>query len=154
MPEIDFDAVVARHPDHGADLLRAIRAIGFDDFGTAAESFAAALASDHPELLSLYQGFVLLFLRETAERAYGDRLLAFLTERGLADRHWPLCVAYDAYLHGEARLMDVNPEVRGAARQVYEWLDAPRAAERRDGAPAGGGAARPSPGRGRARGLR
>ena len=136
-----------------ADLLRAVRAIGLDDFGTAAESFAAALAGDHPELLSLYRGFVLLFLREMAERAYGDRLLAFLTERGLADRHWPLCVAYDAYLHGEARLMDVNPEVRGAARQVYEWLDAPRVAERRDSAPAGG-TARPSPARGRARGLR
>ncbi len=157
MPEIDFDAVVARHPDHGADLLRAIRAIGLDDFGTAADSFAAALASDHVELLLLYQGFVLLLLRETAARGYGNRLLALLTERGLADRHWPLCVAYDAYLHGEARLMDVNPEVRGAARQIYEWLDAPRAADRRDGAPAGD-TARPSTAlgraRGRARGLR
>ena len=44
----------------------------------------------------------------------------------LSDRYWPIRVAFDAYLHGEARLMDVNPEVRSAAKRIFDWLDAPR----------------------------
>jgi hypothetical protein len=30
--------------------------------------------------------------------------------------------------HGEQRLSNVNPEVRGAAQRIFAWLDAPRAA--------------------------
>ncbi|AUB80429.1 hypothetical protein [Candidatus Thiodictyon syntrophicum] len=74
----------------------------------------------------IYRGRVLLFLRQTARRGHGDRLLRALTDLGIAGTHWPLQVAFDAYLHGEARLKDVNPEVRGAARRIYDWLDAPR----------------------------
>lgn len=121
-----FNAVACRHPEHGAGILRALRAIAQDNIGDAAEQFQRALSHDPGELLSLYQGFTLLFLRETARRGFGERLLATLTERGLADRHWPLTAAFDAYLHGEARLTDVNPEVRGAARRILDWLEAPR----------------------------
>jgi hypothetical protein len=38
-------------------------------------------------------------------------------------------MAFDAYLHGEAKLMDVNPEVRGAAKRIYDWLDSARRAQ-------------------------
>ena len=126
-----FNAVACRHPEHGANLLRALRAIVQDNLGDAVDSFAVALSDDSSEVFTLYQGFVLLFLRETARRGFGDRLLATLTERGIADRHWPLQVAYDAYLHGENRLMDVNPEVRIAARRIYDWLEAPNRSDAR-----------------------
>jgi len=72
---------------------------------------------------------MLLFLREAARRGHGDALLSDLRDRGIADTHWPLVAAYEAYLHGEARLADVNPEVRTAARRIYDWLDAPRRSE-------------------------
>ncbi len=65
-------------------------------------------------------------LRLAAARGYGDKLLAWLDEQGYADHYWPLRVAFDAYLHGEAKLMDVNPEVRGAAKRIYDWLDSAR----------------------------
>jgi hypothetical protein len=29
-------------------------------------------------------------------------------------------------VQGEARLTDVNPVVRGAAKRVFDWLEAPR----------------------------
>jgi len=129
--ELDFDAIVGRRRGAGADLLRAIRAIAQDNFGTAQDSFAAALSSDQTVSFLISRGRVVLFLRQAAQRGYGDRLLAALSERGLADRHWPLQAAFDAYLHGEARLKDVNPEVRGAARRIYDWLDAPRRQNRK-----------------------
>jgi len=50
-------------------------------------------------------------------------------EQGYADHYWPLRVAFDAYLHGEAKLMDVNPEVRGAAKRIYDWLASARRAQ-------------------------
>ena len=75
-----------------------------------------------------YHGFVLLFLRLTAERGYGDKLIETFNEQGLSERFWPLHASFDAYVHGEARLMDVNPEVRGAAKRIYGWLDSPRRA--------------------------
>jgi len=124
--ELDFDVIVGRRPGAGADLLRAIRAIAQDNFGTAQESFAAALSSEQTINFLINRGRVVLFLRQAAQSGYGDRLLTALTERGLADCHWPLQAAFDAYLYGEARLKDVNPEVRGAARRIYDWLDAPR----------------------------
>jgi len=124
--DVNFEMMMARRPGPEADLLRAIRAIVQDNFGAAVECFVSAITGDDTEVLAVYQGYVLLFLRQTAHRGYGDRLLSALTERGLADTHWPLQAAFDAYLHGEARLMDVNPEVRGAARRIYDWLDAPR----------------------------
>jgi tetratricopeptide (TPR) repeat protein len=124
-----FDAIVGRHPDSGAGLLRALRALVRGDLPMAVDAFAAVLSLPDGDVLTLYQGFVLLFLREAARRGHGDALLAALTERGIADTHWPLVAAYDAYLHGEARLADVNPEVRTAARRIYDWLDAPRRAE-------------------------
>ena len=124
--DADFNAVVDRHPQGGANLLRALRALVRHDLPAAADGFVAGLTDPNGEALTLYQGFVLLFLREAVRRHQGDALLAALRERGLADTHWPLVAAYDAYVHGEARLMDVNPEVRTAARRISGWLDAPR----------------------------
>jgi Flp pilus assembly protein TadD len=126
VPDTEFNAVVGRHPEGGANLLRALRALVRDDLPAAADGLAAALTDPDGEALTLYQGFVLLILREAARRGQGEALLAALRERGVADTHWPLVAAYNAYVHGEGRLMDVNPEVRGAARRIYQWLDAPR----------------------------
>ncbi len=124
-----FNAIVGRHPDSGANLLRALRALVRGDLPAAADAFAAVLSQPDGDVLTLYQGFVLLFLREAARRGHGDALLSDLRDRGIADTHWPLVAAYEAYLHGEARLADVNPEVRTAARRIYDWLDAPRRSE-------------------------
>jgi len=65
---------------------------------------------------------MLLFLRLSATRGYGEKLLEWMDAKGIGDRYWPLRSAFDAYLHGEAKLMDVNPEVRNVATTSYRWL--------------------------------
>ena len=62
------------------------------------------------------------------ENKYGDKLLRFFEEQGFSERYWPVYAALDAYVHGEERLMDVNPEVRGVATHIYAWLDSARIA--------------------------
>jgi hypothetical protein len=102
-----------------------------DNFGEAVSEFAHGLDKDQSGILEGYRGFALMFLRLTAERGYGDKLLVWFDEQGLSERYWPLHAAFDAYVHGEARLMDVNPEVRAAAKRIYGWLDSPRRATRK-----------------------
>jgi tetratricopeptide (TPR) repeat protein len=124
--EAEFEAIISRHPPHGAGLLLAIRALARNNFGEMTSALKMVMENDHPDIFDDYQGFFILSLRLADRQGYGDKLLTWLDEQGLSDRYWPLRVAFDAYLHGEARLMDVNPEVRGAAKRIFEWLDAPR----------------------------
>lgn len=124
--EAAFEDIVSRHPPHGAGLLSAIRALARDNFGDASDLLKVVFSSDVRSVFDDYQGFVLLILRLAARRGMGDKLLAWLDDQGLSDRYWPLRAAFDAYLHGEEHLLDVNPEVRGAAKRIYDLLDAPR----------------------------
>lgn len=122
-----FKMVVDRLPSSGAGLLRAFRALALDNFGEATQALAVALAGNQMELLMNYGAPRVL--RLATARGYGDKLLAWLDEQGYSDQYWPLRMAFDAYLHGEAKLMDVNPEVRGAAKRIYYWLDSARRAQ-------------------------
>ncbi|MBI5657338.1 MAG: tetratricopeptide repeat protein [Geobacter sp.] len=110
-------------PEHGRLLLAGYRAMTRDNFGEAMENLAEVLEENHPELFTEYLDDLLRLLRLARTRAHGERLMTFLRESGLAERHWPLSAAFDAYLHGEERLRDVNPEVRGAARRIFDWLE-------------------------------
>lgn len=109
-------------PPHGGALLRAFAALATDNFGDGSAALGEALGSGHAELFTSYFDDVLRVLRLAAARGYGDKLLAWLDEAGLADRYWPLRSAYEAYLHGERKLRDVNPEVGSAARRIHRWL--------------------------------
>lgn len=117
-----LNAALDKLPAHGGALLRAYAALARGDFAGATLALGEALTSAHPELHSDYFDDILRLLRLAAERKRGDELLAWLDESGHGDRHWPLRAAFDAYLHGEARLNDVNPEVGNAARRIYQSL--------------------------------
>ncbi|MBL8471597.1 MAG: hypothetical protein JNM98_07360, partial [Rhodocyclaceae bacterium] len=117
-----LEAALAKLPAHGANLLHAFAALARDNFGAATAAFAEALESAHPELYSNYFHDILRLLRLAAARNYGEKLLAWFDLSGHADRNWPLRAAFDAYLHGEARLGDVNPEVGSAARRIFRAL--------------------------------
>lgn len=125
--ELLFETLVDRFSEHGASLLRAFRALALDNFGEATQTLAVALAENSAALFTSCG--VLRVLRLAAARGYGDKLLTWLDEQSYSDHYWPLRVAFDAYLHGEAKLMDVNPEVRGAAKRIYDWLDSVRRAQ-------------------------
>jgi hypothetical protein len=72
---------------------------------------------------------LLRLLRLFAKHGAGERLLAWLDETGHGERIAPVRAAFDAYLHGEPRLRDVNPETRGAADRLYRWLTSNRPSE-------------------------
>jgi hypothetical protein len=122
--ETVYADAVALLPEHGRQILTAFRAIAKDNFGEAKEILAQALEQNHPELYTVYYDDLMRFLRLAKARGYGERLIAHLQESGLGERHWPLYAAFDAYLHGEEKLRDVNLEVRGAAQRIFDWLNA------------------------------
>jgi tetratricopeptide (TPR) repeat protein len=121
-------ALVANSPlDEGAFPPIAFRLI---------DSGLALLAGDIPRALFQFgdalgrdggvpQGFFddqLRLLRLFAKHGAGERLLAWLDETGLGEQIAPIRSAFDAYVHGERKLSDVNPETRGAAKKIYDWL--------------------------------
>lgn len=122
--EIAYTEAIQLLPEHGRQLLISFRALTRDNFGEAKESLAVALEQNHSELFTMYFDDLIRLLRLARVRGYGERLIAFLQESGLGDRHWPLYTAFDAFLYGEERLRDVNPEVRSAAQHIYNWLSA------------------------------
>lgn len=66
---------------------------------------------------------MLRILKLAEQRGHGEKLLAWLDESGVGERYWPLRAAFEAYVYGEAKLRDVNPEVRAAASHIYASLD-------------------------------
>jgi tetratricopeptide (TPR) repeat protein len=116
--ETIYQMAIAAVPPHGAGLLRAFHALAADNFGTAIAELGSVLEEGHPELFTVFRIELLRILQFAAERENGDKLLAWLKSSGFSDRYWPLYAAFDAYLHGEDRLMDVNPEVRNGARRL------------------------------------
>ena len=123
--EAVYQKAVAAVPPHGAGLLRAFHALAEDNFGVATAELGAVLEEGHPELFVVFRIGLLRVLQFAAERGLGDKLLAWLKSSGLSDRYWPLYVALDAYLYGEGRLMDVNPEVRSGARYLLAEMTHP-----------------------------
>ncbi len=124
--EACYRKAIAQLPVHGANLLQAFHALAQDNFGKSTKLLKTVLEEGHQELFTIYHDDLLRVLSLTAQRGYGDKLLAWLDESGLHDRYWPLYAAFDAYLHGKERLGDVNPEVRGAASRIYDWLASSR----------------------------
>lgn len=116
--ETAYRDAIAALPKHGAGLLRAFHALASDNFGTATAELRAVLEEGHPDLFTEFREDVLRNLQFAAEHGNGDKLLAWLKSSGLSERYRPLYVAFNAYLHGEDRLMDVNPEVRSGAQYL------------------------------------
>ena len=122
IPEAQFDANITMQPTYGASLLRSIKAVTQENFGEASLQFKSALSENLPMVLESYRGLTMLILRQFAERGYGEKLLAWMNETQISDQYWPIYIAFDAYLHGDEKLRDVNPEVRGAAKPMLTWL--------------------------------
>ena len=117
-----YDSVIERHSPTGRNLIDAILKLSNDNFGDSFGHFRNALQLNSFELYETYKGFLIFYLRLVERAGYGDRLLNGLQEDGLADKYWPVYSALDAYFNGEDKLLDVNPEVRGAASMIFHSL--------------------------------
>jgi tetratricopeptide (TPR) repeat protein len=137
-----FRGIAAQVPTQCMDLFNAYRALLDDNFGVAAGHLKNVLGgvestSNLPAALRLRFGVGQLLcahvdlagvLQMARERGFGEMLLSWMDAEGLGDRLWPLRAALDAFVHGESRLSDVNPEVRVAARRIFDWLNCRRRA--------------------------
>ncbi|MBK8164546.1 MAG: ATP-binding protein [bacterium] len=65
---------------------------------------------------------LLQHIRHALAHGQGERLLERLGASGPASRLWPLHAALEARVGGEAVLMNLCPEVQGAARTLFEQL--------------------------------
>lgn len=117
-----YDEVIDQHSLTGKSLIDAIMELSKDNFGQSFGHFRGALQLNSFELYETYKGFLIFYLRLVESAGYGDRLLNSLLESGLADKYWPVYTALDAYFNGEEKLLDVNPEVRGAASMIFHSL--------------------------------
>lgn len=124
--QLDVDReLIERHSTYGQALIRVLQAMRSGDRATALSQMSAVFQGTEEQIFEDYRGFVLLLLREAERQKWGDLILRLLDETGASDRHWPLRAAYEAYLYGTARLLDVNPEVRVAATKIHGLLVAP-----------------------------
>jgi len=120
--EYVYDEVIDQHSKTGRNLIDAIMELSKDNFGKSFSHFKNALQLNSFELYETYKGFLIFYLRLVEDVGYGDRFLDSLVESGLADKYWPVYSALDAYFNGEEKLLDVNPEVRGAASMIFHSL--------------------------------
>lgn len=133
-----FREAIEHAPPVGAELLRCFRALVLGEFQEATEQLLAALAPTESELFTAFRDDLFRVLRMAAARGYAEELLDWFVRSGMRDRYWPLFVAFDAFVHGEQRLGDVNPEVRGAATELYRQITAMRTPIRTDTAHSAG----------------
>lgn len=126
--EEHYQKSIAELPPLGAGLLRVFWNLGQSNLAGALAELESVLKADDPGLFSTHRDDLLRCLRFAASKGWGGQILDWLAGSGFADRYRPVWVAYDAYLHGEERLLDVNPEVRAGARRLYNELLGSKAA--------------------------
>jgi len=124
LPNIDSDLLL-RHPAYAQALIKALGFMCRGDHATALSLVPSIFEANEQQIFSNYRGFVLLLFRGARRQGWGQALLDALDKTGASDRHWPLRAAYEGYLFGEQRLLDVNPEVRPSAQKIMSFLKAP-----------------------------
>ena len=120
----------------GLALLDAGIALAGDNFGSAVDLLDEALGTGLEGGGMNFLDDMLRFLRLADARGYGEKLIGWLEASGHGERQAPLQAAFVAFVRGERFLLDVNPEVRRPAKQLYDRLSAPRRASAGGGEPA------------------
>ncbi len=117
-------AGLTKLPPAGLALLDAGLALAGDNFGTAMAQLDRALGHGLDSDGRSFLNDLLRLLRLARARGYGEKLIGWLEESGHAERYAPVHAAFVAFVHGEPRLRDVNPEVRQPARAIHDRLTA------------------------------
>lgn len=124
--EETFEYVASKAAPDRAALLRALHAMARDNLSEATGHLWTVLQSPPSEVFKSSMDDVLGVLRLAAARGHGDKVLSWMDQRGISNRYWPMRAAYEAFLHGEEKLRDVNPELRSVASWLLDWLDTSR----------------------------
>lgn len=108
------------------DLLEAAQYLAEDQPGPAFTAIDTALARADDKLWGEYLYRLQRLLRYAISQGYGRKFLEFMQAANYPNRYAPLYWAFLAALEGEDRLLNVNPEVRRTAEQIYRGLAANR----------------------------
>jgi tetratricopeptide (TPR) repeat protein len=119
-------------PFVGLALLDAGIELAGDNFGSAVEHLGKALEGALNQAEADFFDDLLRFLRLAEARGYGERLIAWFEATANADKYAPVHAAFVAYVRGERLLLDVSPEVRRPARDIFNRLTAQRIRSSRD----------------------
>ena len=114
--------ILEKNNSSNADLIKAIAFINDGDFKKSCESFEKALKANDFSTLKIYKGFWIMYLKMVNQENLGKSFLKFMKSNGLDNHVWPVYAAAKALFLGEESLLDINPEVRSAARHIYEWM--------------------------------
>lgn len=114
--------VIKKVEEIGADLLNAAIQLFQDNFGQMTHHLTNILESNSTKLFENFIDDLYRLLRLVKGRGYGQKLLDWFCEEGYNDQYRPIYEAFNAYVNGEGKLLDVNPEVREPARDIYNWL--------------------------------
>ncbi len=139
-------------PEPGPSLLDAGLALAQHNFGVATGHLVAGLQHELVGDRWSFDGDLERLLCLGEHQGYGEPLIAWFEQTGLADRLAPIHLALKAFVRSEAALLDANPETRGPARLIFDRLVVRRRAlfDRPD-APAPPKPSRDKRGRGRPR---
>jgi hypothetical protein len=113
-------------PEPGLSLIDAGLQLAQRNFGLATEHLGIALQQDLNGGGMSFGDDLERLLCLGERKGYGEQLIAWFEETGLADRLAPIHLALKAYVWGEKALLDANPETRGPARIIFERLVARR----------------------------
>jgi tetratricopeptide (TPR) repeat protein len=113
-------------PEPGLSLIDAGLQLAQRNFGLATEHLGIALQHDLDDGGWSFGDDLERLLCLGERKGFGEQLIAWFEETGLADRLAPVHLALKAYVRGEKALLDANPETRGPARIIFERLVARR----------------------------
>ncbi|MGD9919328.1 MAG: tol-pal system YbgF family protein, partial [Paenirhodobacter sp.] len=109
-------------PPEGRALMDAALAVQAENFGDATKHLGEALQGGLEQRSWNFTDDLERLLRLAIAAGFGERLVDWFEETRLADRYAPIHAALKAAVHGEERLLDVNPETRHAAGLILPRL--------------------------------
>lgn len=109
-------------PVSGVVLLQAAIELARGNFGLAMNHVEMALNAPDSEGRFYFNNDCSRLLRVAVKSGFGERLLHWFEETGLAERLAPLYAAFRALVLGEATLRDVSPEIAEPAMIIFQRL--------------------------------
>lgn len=106
----------------GKQLLAVARLLAEDSPGPAWSAFDQALTAGGTDIWRKYGACLKNILHHVYQHNYGEKFREWMEAADYPARYAPLYWAFLALLEGEAILLNVNPEVRKTAKQIYRGL--------------------------------
>lgn len=113
---------IEKLPPQGMMLINSALAFEADNFGEATFHLEKALSETLTVENFDFTDDLERLLRLAIAKGFGEKLIAWFDKTRFSERYAPVHAAFLAAVRGERKLLDINPEVRHAAREIYSRL--------------------------------